>query len=74
MRLALPMTPDLAPDADLIEEPLLREGYLVEVVTATEDWGVRDVIGGIMPQVQRNGTTRNLLYGVRYGCLTRAMG
>jgi hypothetical protein len=45
----------------------------VEVVTATEDWGVRHVIGGIVPQLQTNGTGRSLVYGVRHGHLTRTV-
>ncbi len=71
--LRMPITPELPPTASPVEEIRQREGYHVEVVTATEDWGVRDVIGGIVPQLQRNGETRSLLYSVRHGCLTRTM-
>ncbi len=71
--LRMPITPELPPTASPVEEIRQREGYHAEVVTATEDWGVRDVIGGIVPQLQRNGETRSLLYSVRHGCLTRTM-
>jgi MoxR-like ATPase len=71
--LRMPTTPELPPTASPVEEIRQREGYHVEVVTATEDWGVRDVIGGIVPQLHRNGETRSLLYSVRHGCLTRSM-
>jgi hypothetical protein len=45
----------------------------VEVVTATEDWGVRHVIGGIAPRLERTAQGRSLIYTVRHGCLTRAV-
>jgi MoxR-like ATPase len=71
--LHMPATPELPPTADPEEEPLRREGYTVEVVTATEDWGVRHVIGGIAPQLQQNGNERTLIYRIRHGHLTRAV-
>lgn len=49
-----------------------REGYLTEVVTATEDWGVRHVIGGIAPRLQREGDRTSLVYGITLGCVSRA--
>ena len=71
--LRMPATPELPPAADPEEEPLRREGYTVEVVTATEDWGVRHVVGGIAPQLQQNGSSRTLVYSIRHGHLTRAV-
>ncbi len=73
VRLTLPNDPALAPTESLLEEPLRREGYLVEVVTATEDWGVRHVIGGIAPKLQRDERGSTLVYSVAHGCLTRAV-
>lgn len=72
-RLRLPNRPELSPLAEPEEERETRHGYDVEVVTATEDWGVRHVIGGIAPQLQRNGDQRVLVYGVRHGYLTRVV-
>ncbi len=72
-RLRLPDRPELSPIAAPREELETRHGYDVEVVTATEDWGVRHVIGGIAPQVQRNGESRALVYSVRHGYLTRVV-
>jgi MoxR-like ATPase len=51
------------------DEP--HHGYTVELVTATEDWGVRHVIGGIVPQLGQGGGS--LSYSVQHGCLTRAV-
>ncbi len=73
VRLALPNDPALAPTESPLEDPLHREGYLVEVVTATEDWGVRHVIGGIAPKIQRHDHGSTLIYSVAHGCLTRAV-
>ncbi|MBK9713215.1 MAG: AAA family ATPase [Kouleothrix sp.] len=73
VRITLPNDPSLPPTASPIEEPMRREGYLTEVVTATEDWGVRHVIGGIIPKLQRNGDDATLVYSIGYGCLTRAV-
>ncbi|NOK63446.1 MAG: hypothetical protein GFH25_541276n15 [Chloroflexi bacterium AL-N10] len=47
-----------------------RHGYAAVVVTATEDWGVRDVIGGIGPQLDGS---KNLSYTMQYGALTRVI-
>lgn len=71
--LRMPASPDLPPTADPVEELLRREGYTVEVVTATEDWGVRHVVGGIAPQLQQNSEGKTLIYGIRHGHLTRAV-
>jgi DNA polymerase III delta prime subunit len=48
-----------------------RQGYAVELVTATEDWGVRDVVGGIGPRL--NGTSGGLSYTIEHGHLTRTV-
>ena len=71
--LRMPATPELPPTAGPDEELLRREGYAVEVVTATEDWGVRHVIGGIAPQLQQDERGRALIYRIRHGHLTRAV-
>jgi MoxR-like ATPase/predicted RNA-binding protein with PUA-like domain len=47
-----------------------RHGYAAIVVTATEDWSVRDVVGGIGPQL--DGENR-LGYTIQYGTLTQAI-
>ena len=73
MRITLPNHPALAPTTSPQEDPVRREGYLVEVVTATEDWGVRHVIGGITPKIQRDERGSSLVYSVAHGCLTRAV-
>ncbi len=72
--LSLTADPARPPTAPAEERRLYREGYAVEVVTATEDWGVRNVIGGIAPQLLRDQSGRHgLAYGVRRGCLTRVL-
>ncbi|NJP05535.1 MAG: hypothetical protein HC837_07905 [Chloroflexaceae bacterium] len=57
----------------LIEVPEQRHGYAIEMVTATEDWGVRDVIGGIAPCLDSDGRTGSLRYTIAYGHLTRTL-
>jgi hypothetical protein len=47
-----------------------RYGYATLLVTATEDWGVRDVVGGIAPQLDAD---KRLNYAIQYGALTRAV-
>lgn len=47
------------------------EGYLPIIVTATEDWSVRDVVGGIAPRLEAEGGA--LSYTIEYGALTRAV-
>ncbi|NNJ11950.1 AAA domain-containing protein [Chloroflexales bacterium ZM16-3] len=71
--LIMPTDPTLPPMEPPIAQHLFREGYVVDVVTATEDWGVRNVIGGITPQLMREGEKRTLVYRVRRGHLTRAV-
>jgi 5-methylcytosine-specific restriction enzyme B len=48
-----------------------RHGYAPIVVTATEDWGVRDVVGGIGPRLDESGGS--LRYAIEYGALTRTV-
>jgi 5-methylcytosine-specific restriction enzyme B len=71
--LDMPIDPSLPPTEPPTERLLERQGYDVTVTTATEDWGVRQVIGGIVPQLVRNGEQRTLVYRVRYGCLTQTV-
>lgn len=71
--LTLSTDPYSSPTQAPLERQLNREGYLTEVVTATEDWGVRTVIGGITAQLVREGEKRVLVYAVRRGYLTRAV-
>lgn len=47
-----------------------RHGYATMVVTATEDWGIRDVVGGIAPQLDAD---KKLSYTIQYGALSRAI-
>lgn len=54
----------------VIEQTLERYGYKPVVVTATEDWGVRDVVGGIAPKLDE---TKGLGYGIQHGHLTRVI-
>jgi hypothetical protein len=53
------------------EETEQRHGYAVELVTATEDWGVRDVVGGIGPRL--DGASGRLSYTIEHGHLTRTV-
>ncbi|NTU80018.1 MAG: AAA domain-containing protein [Chloroflexales bacterium] len=48
-----------------------HHGYAPLLVTATEDWGVRDVIGGIGPRLGDPGS--GLSYVIEHGALTRAV-
>ncbi|MFV9504655.1 MAG: AAA family ATPase [Oscillochloridaceae bacterium umkhey_bin13] len=73
MQLMLGTDPRIAPTARPVQHQTYRDGYVAEVVTATEDWGVRNVIGGITPQVIREGGRSALVYQVRHGVLTRAV-
>ncbi len=49
--------------------PEQRHGYASLVVTATEDWGVRDVVGGIGPRLDDKSNA--LSYTIEHGALTR---
>src|SRR5438046_1640210 len=48
-----------------------RDGYAPVVVTATEDWGVRDVVGGIGPRLDDKSSS--LSYTIEHGALTRVV-
>jgi len=48
-----------------------RHGYAPIVVTATEDWGVRDVVGGIGPRLDDKSSA--LSYTIEHGTLTRVV-
>lgn len=72
-RLALQARPEVPPTDPPLSTPVQRDGYDTDVVTATEDWGVRHVIGGIVPQIRRQGDDSTLVYGVRHGCVTRSV-
>jgi len=52
-----------------------RKGYYPVVVTATEDWGVRDLVGGIGPKLEGVGASSKgpLTYAIQYGVLTRVV-
>ncbi|MDP9314434.1 MAG: EVE domain-containing protein, partial [Chloroflexota bacterium] len=71
--LSMPTRPELPPTTQPEAETQIHEGYAVDVVTATEDWGTRHVIGGIVPQLHDNERGRALVYGVRHGVLTRTL-
>ena len=71
--LAMPADPERSPTDPPDEQPLRREGYAVEVVTATEDWGVRHVIGGIAPRLYERDGAVALTYAMQHGHLTRAV-
>lgn len=55
------------------DESTNSAGYATELVTATEDWSIRHVIGGIVPRVVRTGSNQRMLYRVEHGCLSRAV-
>jgi hypothetical protein len=59
---------DEPPVTQIIEQ---RSGYASIVVTATEDWGVRDVVGGIAPKLDGQGG--GLSYTIEHGALTRTV-
>ncbi len=59
-------------DGELVlEQSEEIKGYKAVIVTATEDWGVRDVIGGISPTLGANDG--KMSYEIRYGALTGAV-
>lgn len=72
-QLEFPTDPTIPPTEPPHAESVTREGYYADVVTATEDWGVRHVIGGIVPQIRSNGGDQTLVYAVRHGYLTSAV-
>lgn len=71
--LIMPTSLQEPPTTAPIEQQHQRQGYAVDVVTATEDWSVRHVIGGIAPRLEQTEHGRTLVYTVRHGCLTRAV-
>ena len=73
VQLTLGTDPRISPAAPPEEREVYRDGYVAEVVTATEDWGVRNVIGGIVPVILRETGRSALVYQVRHGYLTRAV-
>ncbi|PDW04563.1 AAA family ATPase [Candidatus Viridilinea mediisalina] len=73
VQLIMGTDPRIAPTEPPEQRQVYRDGYVAELVTATEDWGVRNVIGGISPQVLRENGRSALVYQVRHGCLTRAV-
>lgn len=62
----LTLSPELPP---VDQAPEQRHGYASIVVTATEDWGVRDVVGGIGPRLDGSG----LRFAIEHGALTRVV-
>jgi hypothetical protein len=64
----LTFSPEAPPVEQVTEQ---RHGYLPIVVTATEDWGVRDVVGGIGPRLDGDGG--GLRYVIEHGALTRTV-
>jgi 5-methylcytosine-specific restriction protein B len=67
------LDPWVLPNSKLIEHIDQRLGYDVELVTATEDWGTRQVLGGITPQVVHNEQGSTMVYRVRLGVLSRTV-
>lgn len=64
-------TLNLDPDAEPVRQVNRSfHGYATMVVTATEDWGVRDVVGGIGPELDEN---QRLSYTIQHGALTRTV-
>nr|WP_255604376.1 AAA family ATPase [Oscillochloris sp. ZM17-4] len=64
----LTRSPEQPPVETITEQ---RHGYASVIVTATEDWGVRDVVGGIGPRL--DGQSGALSYTIEYGALTRTL-
>jgi 5-methylcytosine-specific restriction enzyme B len=52
------------------EVTVQRLGYASMIVTATEDWGVRDVVGGIGPRLNAQS---GLSYTIEHGVLARVV-
>lgn len=58
-------------DGDLLlDRSETIHGYRAIFVTATEDWSVRDVIGGISPRLGGSEGDGKMTYDIRYGALT----
>jgi 5-methylcytosine-specific restriction protein B len=71
--LDFPSDPNSSPFAELLRKTQKRHGYDVLLTTATEDWGVRHVLGGLTPQVANNQSGQQLIYKIRLGVLSRAV-
>jgi 5-methylcytosine-specific restriction protein B len=71
--LDFPNDPNSSPFAPLFSKTQERHGYDVLLTTATEDWGVRQVLGGLTPQVVNNQSGQQLIYKIRLGVLSRAV-
>lgn len=71
--ISLAVDPLKSPLESPSEQTSTRYGYSVDLVTATEDWGVRHVIGGIVPQLEKQNDSTQLTYKVSHGYLTRAV-
>jgi 5-methylcytosine-specific restriction protein B len=65
--------PDSAPDRPAPAAGLRRSGYAVELVTATEEWSGRDLIGSIVPQFTAGDDGGRIGYRIQHGHLTRAI-
>jgi hypothetical protein len=71
--LTMPADPKYAPQKPPHEQRVQQRGYAADVVTATEDWGVRHIVGGIAPRLEQTATGNSLSYSIRHGCLTQAV-
>jgi len=71
--LNFPTDPNDSPFGELESKTQARYGYDVLLTTATEDWGVRHVLGGLTPQVVSNQQGQQLVYKIRLGVLSRAV-
>ncbi len=49
------------------------DGYAAQLVTATEDWGVRHLLGGIVPHLATQHGEPRMLYRVQHGYLAQAV-
>lgn len=49
------------------------DGYAADLVTATEDWSVRHLLGGIVPHLHTHNGEPRMLYRVQHGYLARAV-
>jgi 5-methylcytosine-specific restriction protein B len=67
------LDPWLPANGKLDQQTNQRLGYDIELTTATEDWGTRQVLGGISPQVVHNEHGSSMVYRVRLGVLSRTV-
>jgi 5-methylcytosine-specific restriction protein B len=73
VELTLHTNPAESPLEELAQRSFKRMGYDVYVVTATEDWGVRQVMGGIVPQIAHSANGQQLIYKIRLGVLSQTV-